>query len=387
MLVITSSRKPFHMKNPLLVLCALLCAVPYDVAFVKATKIDPLSTSNSSGSATSTSSTLHHDDHDYQHQIRKMSLPMKKPQNNNKHQDYTNHDGAALLNSRNRDLADNVNPPFWGTIFNDGDIITNFDTTSLETIELYDETQCVIMYDRRTNSFLQDDEAHIFDVTFSDGIVTQFWVRGTDYGLSQAEQLVLFYAGSLGRVPQSLRINTRVATIQAGDEPWGGSGGGILTIHAGNDYTTDGNNGDDISVETLVHELGHVTLDSQVYSDTAWDDAVAADLGYISEYARDYPDREDVAESIVLWLGIALGTLNSDDAAITTAQIPNRLAYFDQQGYNLFPLGGGTGGILQGYTWEEIDSFYYPCGTWEGGNKSVIYPKPEETVAPTASPT
>ena len=82
-------------------------------------------------------------------------------------------------------------PPFSVAIFYDGDFITNFDTTSLETIEVYDETQHVIMYDRRTNSFLQDDEAHIFDVTFSDGIVTQFLVRGTDYGRSQAEQLDL----------------------------------------------------------------------------------------------------------------------------------------------------------------------------------------------------
>ncbi len=40
--------------------------------------------------------------------------------------------------------------------------------------------------------------------------------------------------------------------------------------------------------------------------------------------------------------------------------------------YNLFPLGDGTGGQVQGYKWEKLsNSFYYPCGSWVGGTKSA----------------
>ena len=54
--------------------------------------------------------------------------------------------------------------------------------------------------------------------------------------------------------------------------------------------------------EVLIHEGAHVSLDLAHASSPGWLAAQRADDGvFISEYARDYPDREDVAESILPW--------------------------------------------------------------------------------------
>ena len=48
----------------------------------------------------------------------------------------------------------------------------------------------------------------------------------------------------------------------------------------------------------LFHEAAHVSLDVDHTDSTGWRAAQAADGEFISTYARDLPDREDVAESV-----------------------------------------------------------------------------------------
>ena len=70
-----------------------------------------------------------------------------------------------------------------------------------------------------------------------------------------------------------------------------------------------------------------------------WRAAQDADGGFISDYARDHPDREDVAESILPYFAVRFrpGRLSAEDRAAIEATIPNRLAYFDQQGFDWAP--------------------------------------------------
>lgn len=51
----------------------------------------------------------------------------------------------------------------------------------------------------------------------------------------------------------------------------------------------------------MIHEAVHTSLDSRLYNDQ-WYAAVAADGVYISNYAKEFPNREDVAETYVVWL-------------------------------------------------------------------------------------
>lgn len=237
----------------------------------------------------------------------------------------------------------------------------------------------VIMYDRAPEDYVQVDSAYIFDAIFTDGVMTQFWVRGSDYSSDEAKVQVLKYAKYIGSLPQFLRKKARVAQVLAGDYLWGGNSDGILTIHSGANYSIEGaQNGGDISEEVFVHEVTHIGIDEAIWAELAYQNAVTADNAYISDYARDYPNREDIAETMNMWLGIKLGTMNAADQTTAKNTIPNRLAYFDSQDYNLFPLGGATGGAISGYTWEKVDSYYYDtsnCESWDGedaGSKTTI---------------
>ena len=52
----------------------------------------------------------------------------------------------------------------------------------------------------------------------------------------------------------------------------------------------------------MIHEAAHTSLDTHLYRTQQWEEAVAADGRFISDYARDFPTREDIAESYVVWM-------------------------------------------------------------------------------------
>jgi len=58
---------------------------------------------------------------------------------------------------------------------------------------------------------------------------------------------------------------------------------------------------DGILDETFIHEAVHTSLDPCIYGSEEWNAAVAADNFFISDYARDFPEREDIAESWLVW--------------------------------------------------------------------------------------
>src|SRR5262249_31092567 len=91
--------------------------------------------------------------------------------------------------------------------------------------------------------------------------------------------------------------------------------------------------------ETFVHEASHTSLDADHAASAGWLAAQAADPNFISTYARDNPTREDVAESFLPWLMVRYfpSRISVADFNAITTSIPNRLAYFDAQHFNLTP--------------------------------------------------
>ena len=59
---------------------------------------------------------------------------------------------------------------------------------------------------------------------------------------------------------------------------------------------------------------------------------MAADGKYISTYAKENPNREDVSESSVSWFAMRKrkNRQPARDVRITEATIPNRMDYFDR---------------------------------------------------------
>lgn len=126
------------------------------------------------------------------------------------------------------------------------------------------------------------------------------------------------------------RYQLKTVSIHQGEALFGG-GNNNLVIHTGqaDQYERDG-----ILEEALFHEACHTAFDETLNSAVDWIAAQNADKGtFISTYARDYPKREDVAESFLCYLAARYRSARISDANGETIleAIPNRIAYFDAQ--------------------------------------------------------
>ena len=225
-------------------------------------------------------------------------------------------------------------PPFGGTIFIDPDIITPADATTLVGVSPAGRGSRT-MFDRRVNDWITV-EAFLFDATFDDGLATEIQVNPefgeTEAARAEAEK----YAEVIGRLPTALRTSVQTVWIHRGIEPFGGGNNNLL-IHTGqaDQYVTNG-----ILEETLVHEATHTSLDPFHASAPGWLAAQAADPTFISTYAQDFPNREDLAESFLPYLAVRYRSdrISNPLANIILRTIPNRIAYLDAQNFDMHPI-------------------------------------------------
>jgi hypothetical protein len=216
----------------------------------------------------------------------------------------------------------------------DPDIITASDPTTFQALSPKGQGNRT-MFDRRANAFVQF-QAYLFDATFSDGLSAEIQVN-PEFGSSEAARVEAEkYAIVIGRIPKALRLDVLTVWIHKGMEPFGGGNNNLL-IHVGQGdaYIADG-----ILEETFVHEAAHTSLDAAHAASAGWLSAQAKDVNFISTYARDYPTREDVAESVLPWLAVRYRASRISPAQISKIQraIPNRLAYFDSLNLVVLPV-------------------------------------------------
>jgi len=225
-------------------------------------------------------------------------------------------------------------PPFAGTIFIDPDIITPADPTTFENVSPAGQGMRT-MFDRRVNAFISLN-AFLFQATYEDGLTVEVQVN-PEFGTADAAGVqATKYARVIGYLPTALRRDVETVWIHMGTEPFGGGNRNLL-IHVGqaDAYVADG-----ILEETLVHEAAHTSLDAMHAASSGWLAAQQADPTFISTYARDNPAREDIAESFLPWLAVRhrSSRISQALAETITRTIPNRLTYFDQQNFDLFPM-------------------------------------------------
>ena len=95
--------------------------------------------------------------------------------------------------------------------------------------------------------------------------------------------------------------------------------------------------------EVAIHEAAHTSLDPEWNGSikrSKWNKAMKADNKFVSPYAKKYPKREDIAETINWWIAVRC---KSDRISKLTYEkiilgIPNRLKYLDEQNYDTYPL-------------------------------------------------
>jgi hypothetical protein len=225
-------------------------------------------------------------------------------------------------------------PPFSGTIFLDPDIITSSDLSTFTSLAYAGQAERT-MFDRRVNNWITVTP-FIFNADYEDGLSIEIQINPEFQNVAEAEIQALKYAEVIGRLPTALRSDVETSWIHMGTQPFGGGNNNLL-IHIGQStlYENDG-----ILEETLVHEASHTSLDAYHSASTGWINAQDLDPNFISTYARDNPTREDVAETFLLYMALRYRSdrISSSLKDKILETIPNRIEYFDNQNFNMYPV-------------------------------------------------
>jgi hypothetical protein len=219
-------------------------------------------------------------------------------------------------------------PPFWGTIFIDPNIVTAEDPSTFKNIS-YKGQSPRQMYDRRSSWV--NLQAFLFEAQFEDGSIIEMQVNPEFKDKSMAEVEAKKYAFLIGQLPAVLRKDIHTSWIHKGNNGWGGGNNNIL-IHTGAPFERDG-----IEEETLIHEAANTSLDSYHANNNDWLDAQRKDNHFISDYAKENPTRQDIAESFLAYIAVTHRSdrISSELKSTILKTIPNRIKYFDNQNFDL----------------------------------------------------
>lgn len=126
-----------------------------------------------------------------------------------------------------------------------------------------------------------------------------------------------------------MRSGYKSVTLQQGGATFGGGGGDFLI------YSETGRRAIDEGwyMSVMMHEAGHVSY-QHLLRTAEYRACQADDPKWISMYARDNPQREDIAETIVAWFMVRhrQDYMSQDQIDKIKNGIPSRLTWFD----NLF---------------------------------------------------
>jgi NOL1/NOP2/fmu family ribosome biogenesis protein len=224
-------------------------------------------------------------------------------------------------------------PPFWGTLWVDPNIVLPSDPSTFLGVT-YEGQGTRQMHDNRHGWI--NAEAFLFDATYDDGLYIEIQVNPEFETPEAAEEEAEKYGWYIGQLPTELRKDVETAWIHKGNETFGG-GNNNLQIHtdSGEEMIDSGLIG-----ELFLHEAAHTSLDADHATSAGWLAAQAADNCFISQYARDYPIREDVAESFPLYFAIRYRSDRIPQELVNRIKraIPNRIAYFDKQDFDMYPI-------------------------------------------------
>lgn len=229
-------------------------------------------------------------------------------------------------------ISAQVKIAYSGTIFVDGTIITSDDPSAFKSITATGQGMRR-MYDRRIEKS-SNVNAFLYKVEWTDGLTSEIQVN-PEFGDS-AQFEAAKYAVIIGRIPTCLRVDVRAICIHKGRKPFGGGNHGVL-IHTGQSVVYERTG---ILEETLVHEASHTSLDALYSRAPGWLDAQKADVNFISSYAKNFPFREDVAESFLMWIACRQTPLriSQKNFDLINSHMASRLIFFDNQKLAMFPL-------------------------------------------------
>ncbi len=245
------------------------------------------------------------------------------------------------------------------------DVITEGDPSAFQSIQSQPDRP-VLMWDRdanNSNGAWITPLAYVYQLRYDDSITAEIRLRKADFDLQDANRLATKYGRMMGQLPAFLRTGVDSINILASDALFGGNSflhSIEITIGATSElYEQTGN-----LEETLIHEATHAALDHLYRVNADWTDARDLDPRFISRYAADNPDREDIAETVVPFLGLRYQNQRIEVSNQQNLQsfIPGRLDFLDSMKLNPYPMGAQTS--LTSPSWKpQVRIFPNPSST------------------------
>ena len=215
--------------------------------------------------------------------------------------------------------------PYRGSVFISNNILNSSDISTFISLESISDNPRT-MFDRRNNGSWITVTPFLFEAKFSDGTQIEVQVNNEFENKTYAEKVALTYLEAIGRLPELFRKDVETVWIHKGNENFGGGNNNILIHHdRGLEREKYG-----LLEEVFLHEGAHTSLDFDHSSSNGWIEAQIADNGnFISDYAEEYPQREDVAETFPLCFALKYKSDRLDNGIIQRIEkaIPNRIKY------------------------------------------------------------
>ena len=217
---------------------------------------------------------------------------------------------------------DKSTPPYSdtaGTVF---DIITTDDPTILVCIAPQGQAPRQI-WDKRVDGE-PVVEAHLFLARYADGAEIEIGIN-PEFSPAEAAMLADRFAPILGQLPSSLRAGIKRFSVHDGDEGFH-AGTGQIVVYLGR---ADQRASYAHLEESIFHEAVHASWDEAHRLSADWIAAQKADGMFLTDYAAQTPDREDLAETALFAFAILhhperFPPVDTED---TLRAVPNRIAY------------------------------------------------------------
>ena len=183
------------------------------------------------------------------------------------------------------------------------------------------------MPDRRSDELFVDD-VFSYSAKYKDGTSVGIWVHPGVGSRDAARKLALQAAGPVGKLPTIMRSKLDHVVIHKGNlTAYAEAKARFFVLYSENMATRLRNH--DLE-ETVFHESVHATLDHPMLASAAWKKAQRTDAGFVTEYARDRPGKEDMAESALFAWALLFhpGRLPGSVEGKVRKIMPNRLEFF-----------------------------------------------------------
>ncbi len=219
-------------------------------------------------------------------------------------------------------------PLFYSSVTsNDIDYITRADASALACVT-YQGTARREMPDRR-REVLFADGVHVFEARYRDGKHLELWAHPDFDDRSAAARTVAPVAEAIGRLPAFMRLRLNHVVLHVGPEEqtaFAEDAGRFFVLYSGNVARRIADN--DLE-ETVFHEAVHATLDIPHATARAWRRAQARDGAFLTGYAAERPDKEDLAETMLIAFTALRHPARLPPEVLRAVQekTPNRLAY------------------------------------------------------------